>query len=131
MAVIQATDVYVRFKSGGDYYNLLCSKDATFTITQDNLELAPKTNHRYKRFIPNRISATIQGSGVVESATTYNIYQLQALQLAGTDAEVRFIISSRTYTANCIVAETSINAAASGFANFTYNLIINGNITIS
>jgi hypothetical protein len=131
MAIVKGTDVSIQFKSSGTYYNLQCSKDATITITQDNLELAPKTSHRYKRFIPNRISGTIQGSGVVESSTTYNIFQLQTLQLAGTDAECKFNVGSKTYTINCLISEISISSAASGFANFTYNLIINGLINIA
>jgi len=131
MAIVKASDVTIQFKNSGVYYNLKCSKDATITITQDNLELAPKTNHRYKRFIPNRISGTIQGSGVVETDNNYSFFQLQTLQLAGTDAECKFIVGSKTYTINCLISELTINVAASGFANFTYNLIINGLINIA
>lgn len=131
MAVVKASEVTIQFKNSGVYYSLKCSKDATISITQDNLELAPKTNHRYKKFIPNRISGTIQGSGVIDSSDNYSFFQLQTLQLAGTDAECKLIVGSKTYTINCLISELSINAAASGFANFTYNLIINGNINFA
>lgn len=131
MAVVKASEVTIQFKNSGVYYNLKCSKDATISITQDNLELAPKTNHRYKKFIPNRISGTIQGTGVLDSSNNYSFYQLQTLQLAGTDAECKLIVGTKTYTIDCLISELSINAAASGFANFTYNLIINGNINFA
>jgi hypothetical protein len=131
MAVVKASEVTIQFKSSGVYYSLKCSKDATISITQDNLELAPKTNHRYKKFIPNRISGTIQGTGVLDSSNNYSFYQLQTLQLAGTDAECKLIVGTKTYTIDCLISELSINAAASGFANFTYNLIINGNINFA
>lgn len=131
MAIVKASEVTIQFKSSGVYYTLKCSKDATISITQDNLELAPKTNHRYKKYIPNRISGTIQGSGVIDSSDNYSFFQLQTLQLAGTDAECKLIVGTKTYTINCLISELSINAAASGFANFTYNLIINGNINFA
>lgn len=131
MAVVKASEVKIEFKSGGFYYSLKCSKDATISITQDNLELAPKTNHRYKKFIPNRISGTIQGTGILDSSNNYSFYQLQTLQLAGTDAECKFTVGLKIYTIDCLISELSINAAASGFANFTYNLIINGNINFA
>jgi hypothetical protein len=126
MAIVKASEVSIQFKISSTFYALQCSKDATISITQDNLELAPKTNHRYKKFIPNRISGTIQGSGVVETANNYNIFQLQTLQLAGTDVECKFVVGSKNYTMNCLISELTINTSASGFANFTYNLIING-----
>lgn len=131
MAIVKAFDVSIQFKSSGVYYNLQCSKDVTISITQENLELAPKTNHRYKKFIPSRISGSIQGTGVIESTNNYNFFQLQTLQLAGTDAECKLIVGSKTYTINCLISELSINSAASGFANFTYNLLINGNINFA
>jgi hypothetical protein len=131
MAIVKASEVIIQFKISSVFYTLQCSKDATISITQDNLELAPKTNHRYKKFIPNRISGTIQGSGVVETTNNYNVFQLQTLQLAGTDVECKFNVGSKNYTMSCLISELTINASASGFANFTYNLIINGLITLT
>jgi len=56
--------------SSGNVYPLACAKDASLQITRDLLELAPKTNNTFRRFIPSKRSFTISGNGLVKLVGT-------------------------------------------------------------
>ena len=134
MAVL-GKNVNLYFLSGGTYYPIACAKEASITITQDTLELAPKTNHRYKKFIANRISGSITGSGITQFTSTFNIISLSTLQLAGTNVLTKFEMTengvTKTYAVDCIIEEINFSASSTGFANDTFKLLINGNITLT
>jgi len=134
MAVL-GKNVVLYFKSSGTYYAIACAKDCSITITQDTLELAPKTNHRFKKYIANRIGGNITGSGITQFTSTINILSLSALQLAGTNVLTKFeMIESgvtKFYEVDCIIEEINFSASSTGFANDTFKLLINGNITLT
>lgn len=52
--------------SNGDVYPFACAKNSTFNINRDFLELAPRVNGYYRRYVQGRMNYTLSGSGLIK-----------------------------------------------------------------
>ncbi len=69
--ILKTEGLVIAYNYNGNIYPLACSKNSTISITNEFLELAPKTNNIFREYIPNRKTFTINGSGLVKLAQTY------------------------------------------------------------
>jgi hypothetical protein len=67
---VKTEGLVLAYQYNGYIYPLACTKDSSIEMTSDFLELAPKTNHIFREYIPNRKTFTISGSGLVKLAET-------------------------------------------------------------
>jgi hypothetical protein len=62
---ITAEGLVMTITYGGITYPVGCAKDVSFNLNRSFIELAPKTNTRFREYIPDRISGTITGNALV------------------------------------------------------------------
>jgi hypothetical protein len=123
--------------SSGNVYPLACAKNASLQITRDLLELAPKTNNTFRRFIPSKRSFTISGSGLVKLVgttqqglgffddmfTTIDTNYVAYLDII--DAQNNY----KVYQFNCYISNLTLDSTIGKFANYSYTLQGNGAFT--
>lgn len=132
--VVKAEGLVIAYNKGGNIYPLACAKDATISITREFLELAPKTNNSYKRFIPTKRSFTISGSGLVKLDATNqhgldffddmfnSINTNYVAYLDVIDNQNNYVV----YQFNCYISELTLDSTVNNFANYSYTLQGNG-----
>jgi hypothetical protein len=123
--------------SSGNVYPLACAKDASLQITRDLLELAPKTNNTFRRFIPSKRSFTISGNGLVKLVgttqqgldffddmfTTIDTNYVAYLDII--DAQNNY----KVYQFNCYISNLTLDSTVNNFANYSFTLQGNGAFT--
>jgi hypothetical protein len=136
--VVKAEGLVIAYTdSSGNVYPLACAKNATLQITRELLELAPKTNNSFKRYIPSKRSFTISGSGLVKLVgttqqgldffddmfTTIDTNYVAYLDII--DAQNNY----KVYQFNCYISDLTLDSTIGTFANYNFTLQGNGAFT--
>lgn len=84
--VLQSNGLVLYLNNGDGYYPFACAKTSTITIDREVIELAPKTNNAYKRYIKGRNSFTVSGNGLITlfESFSFSITNLDSY-IEGTD----------------------------------------------
>jgi hypothetical protein len=130
--IIKAEGLVLAINDGTAIYPIGCAKNSSITLTNDFLELAPKTSGVFKEYIPNRKSFTVSGSGLNKLLENYKHTLLFFQDFAvGTDviytAYVDIIDNNNVYAVfefQCYV--TSLTLDSTYGANTTYSYTLQG-----
>lgn len=123
--------------SSGNVYPLACAKDASLQVTRDLLELAPKTNNTFRRFIPSKRSFTISGSGLIKLVGTTQ-HGLDFFDDMFTTIDTNYVAyldiidaqnNYKVYQFNCYISNLTLDSTVNNFANYSFTLQGNGAFT--
>jgi hypothetical protein len=136
--VVKAEGLVIAYTdSSGNVYPLACAKDATMQITRELLELTPKSNNSFKRYIPSKRSFTISGSGLVKLVGT-NQQGLDFFDDMFTTIDTNYVAyldiidaqnNYKVYQFNCYISDLTLESTVNNFANYSYTLQGNGAFT--
>ena len=136
--VVNAEGLVIAYTdSSGNVYPLACTKNATLQITRDLLELAPKTNNSFRRFIPSKRSFSISGSGLVKLVGT-NQHGLDFFDDMFTTIDTNYVAyldiidaqnNYKVYQFNCYISDITLDSTIGTFANYSFTLQGNGAFT--
>lgn len=125
-------------QADGNVYPLACAKDTTITITRDMLELAPKSNNTFRRFIPSKRSFTVSGTGLIKIVFQGAQQGLYFFDDMFTNTNTNYVAyldiineynDYKVYRFNCYITELTLSSVVNGFANYSYTLQGNGEFT--
>lgn len=132
--VVKAEGLVIAYTdSSGNVYPLACAKNANLQITRELLELAPKTNNSFKRYIPSKRSFTISGNGLVKLVGT-NMQGLDFFDDMFTTIDTNYVAyldiidaqnNYKVYQFNCYISDLTLDSTIGTFS--TYNFTLQGN----
>lgn len=99
--VVKSEGLVLSYEYNGGVYPMACAKGGSLSVSNDMLELAPKTNNKFKEFISNRKSWTVSGSGLVKlDATNMHSFDLFDSFITGEDINPykQYVIKAETRT---------------------------------
>ena len=128
--IVRTEGLVLAINDGTNIYPFACAKDSTLTITNDFLELAPKTNAMFREFIPNRKGFTLSGSGLVKLAeSTKQPIGFFNNFIIGSDvsytAYIDIIDSSNNYAAyemSCYITDLTLESSYGGNPSYSFSL---------
>lgn len=134
---IKTEGLVLAINNGGNIYPFACAKNSSLSISNDFLELAPKTNSVFKEFIPNRKNITISGSGLFKLSESYKqTFGFFNGFLTGTDtkytAYMDMIDSSNNYLVyefDCYISQLSMDSTYGSNPSYNFSLQVTGPIT--
>jgi hypothetical protein len=136
--VVKAEGLVIAYTdSSGNIYPLACAKNASIQITRELLELVPKSNNTFKRYIPSKRSFTISGSGLVKLVGT-NQQGLNFFDDMFTTTDTNYVAyldiidaqnNYKVYQFNCYISDITLDSTIGNFANYSYTLQGNGAFT--
>jgi len=136
--VVKAEGLVIAYTdSSGNIYPLACAKNASIQITRELLELVPKSNNTFKRYIPSKRSFTISGSGLVKLVGT-NQQGLDFFDDMFTTTDTNYVAyldiidaqnNYKVYQFNCYISDITLDSTIGNFANYSYTLQGNGAFT--
>ena len=134
---IKSQGLVLSYYHNGNYRPLACAKNANITISREFLELAPKSNNAFKRFIPTKKSFTISGSGLVKIQQTYqnafdffeDMFQTSDVKFNAFLELIDNELNYRVYQFDCYITELTLNSTVNNFANYSYTLQGTGEFT--
>lgn len=121
----------------GNTYPFACAKNSTLSISKELIELAPKTNGKYKEYLGGRQTATIGGSGLIKMSQSvmHPITFFDAF-IEATDTSyvgyVDFIDAQNNYKLykfTCIIQDLSIDSTYGGIPSYNFTLQVTGGFT--
>lgn len=137
---ITADGLVMTLAYGGNIYPIGCAKDVTLNLSRNFLELAPKTNSRFREYYPDRVTGTITGNALVILEGT-NSHPIQSLfqdiyAITPTLFGITFdILDNKTSAPNYIAYETTaylqditLNSATGQNPSYSFTLQISGPI---
>lgn len=121
----------------GNTYPFACAKNSTLSISKELIELAPKTNGKYKEYIGGRQTATIGGSGLIKmSQSVMHPITFFDSFIEATDTSyvgyVDFIDAQNNYKLykfTCIIQDLSIDSTYGGIPSYNFTLQVTGGFT--
>lgn len=126
---IKADGLVLGFDDGYHVYPMACAKSSTFTITQDFIELAPKTSGEWREYITARKTFVVSGDGLLKLDDTYAYGDdyLEDKIVTGSDEITGFLFmadttSGKLYKFTGYMSELSYNTSVGGFAQYNYSI---------
>lgn len=121
----------------GNTYPFACAKNSTLSISKELIELAPKTNGKYKEYLGGRQTATIGGSGLIKmSQSVMHPITFFDSFIEATDTSyvgyVDFIDAQNNYKLykfTCIIQDLSIDSTYGGIPSYNFTLQVTGGFT--
>lgn len=116
--------------ASGNVYPFACAKAATISISRDFLELAPKTNNVYRKYLTNRSGFSISGNGLVKMVQTYmqpitffdTFIEASDTEIVGYLDMIDASGNYKVYTFNCIIQDLSLTSTVGQSATYSYSL---------
>jgi hypothetical protein len=137
--IVKSDGLVIAFtRDDGKVYPFACAKDTSITITRDMIELAPKSNNYFRRFIPGKRSFTVTGTGLVKLVYQGAQMGLEYFDDMFTTTNTNFIAyldmispypDYKIYQFNCYISELTLDSVVNGFASYSYTLQGNGAFT--
>ena len=126
---IKADGLVLGFDDGYHVYPMACAKSSTFTITQDFIELAPKTSGEWREYITARKTFVVSGDGLLKLDDTYAYGDdyLEDKIVTGSDEITGFLFmadtaSGKLYKFTGYMSELSYNTSVGVFAQYNYSI---------
>ena len=135
--IVKTEGLVLAINDGTNIYPFACAKNATLTITNDFLELAPKTNAMFREYIPNRKGFTLSGSGLVKLVeSTKQAFGFFNDFITGNDvsytAYIDIIDPQNNYNAyemSCYITDLTIESAFGSNPSYSFSLQGTGPLT--
>jgi hypothetical protein len=127
---VKAEGLVLAFEFGAGVFPFACAKNSTITISKDFLELAPKTDGKFREFLSGKRTFTISGSGLVK-VTESNMIGIEGFDsfMIGTDVALKGYLdiidaqnNLRVYGFDCFIQELSYDSTVGNFGNYSYSL---------
>lgn len=127
---VKAEGLVLSYEYDGNIYPLACTKDATITISREFLELAPKTNNAFKRFIPTKKTFTISGSGLVKLVQNIqhpisffdDMFQTVNTKFTAFLELIDDFNNYKAYQFECYIVDLTMNSVVNNYANYSYTI---------
>lgn len=121
----------------GNTYPFACAKNSTLSISKDLIELAPKTNGKYREYLGGRQTATISGDGLVKMSenTMHGITFFDPFIKATDTSYVGYVDfidvqnNYKLYKFTCIIQDLSITSTYGGNTSYNFTLQVTGGFT--
>lgn len=136
--VLQSNGLILYVNNSVSYAPFACAKTSTITINRDVIELAPKTNNRYKRYIGGRSSFTISGSGLIKisdpSNTTITFFDsyIEGTNTIPVQGRFEMIDSQgnyKKYSFEAIIIDLSLESTIGSIPSYSFTLQGTGGFT--
>jgi hypothetical protein len=137
--LVKAEGLVIAFtRDDGKVYPFACAKDTSITITRDMIELAPKSNNYFRRFIPGKRNFTISGTGLIkliyegaQLGLDYfdDMFTTTNTQFVGYLDMINGYSDYKVYQFNCYISELTLDSVVNGFASYSYTLQGSGAFT--
>ena len=136
--VLQSNGLILYVNNSVSYAPFACAKTSTITINRDVIELAPKTNNRYKRYIGGRSSFTISGSGLIKisdpSNTTITFFDSYIEGTNTIPVQGRFEMidpqgNYKKYSFEAIIIDLSLESTIGSIPSYSFTLQGTGGFT--
>jgi len=121
--------LYITTNPGGTY-PFACANNTTISITREMIELAPKTNNSFRRYIKGRSSFTMSGGGLIKIVQS----GMQPISffdnfIKGTDTiyDGRFDMidpqgNYKKYSFQCYITELTLENTYGQIPSYSFNL---------
>jgi len=126
---ITADGLVLGFDDGYHVYPMACAKTSTFSVTQDFIELAPKTSGEWREYITSRKTFVVSGDGLLKLDETYAYGDdyLDDKILTGSNEITGFLFmadqsNGKLYKFTGYMSELTYNSSVGGFAQYNYNI---------
>lgn len=130
---IKAEGLVLAYDEGTHVYPVACAQNSTFTITQDFIELAPKTSGNWREFKGARKTFVISGDGLLKLDDTYGVADdyFENKILTGSNQVIGYLFiadeaNGKLYKFSGIMTEYSYNSSVGNFAKYNYAIQGNG-----
>lgn len=137
---ITAEGLVMTLEYAGNIYPIGCAKDVTLNVNRSFIELAPKSNSRFREYYPDRITGTITGNALVilEGSSSHPIGSLMQdiYAITPTLFNITFdILDNKSSAPNYIAWQTTaylqdltLNSASGQNPSYSFTLQISGPI---
>ena len=135
--VVKAEGLVITLTKSGNVYPLACTRNATLSVTREMLALAPKTDGKFREFIPYKRQFTVTGNGLLKLSQSY-MHGFQIFDLFGSSdtkytAYLDIIDTSNNfyvYKFECYFTDISLDSTSgTEFATYNYTLQGTGGFT--
>jgi hypothetical protein len=135
--VLKSEGLVIAYTLGGNIYPLACTKSASIDISREFLELSPKDNNTYRRYIPTRRSFNVSGNGLVKISESFmhgidffedmftTVDTLYTCYLDLIDAQNNY----RIYQFNAYIESLNLESTSGTFPKYSFSLIGSGAFT--
>lgn len=131
--MINGKDIYISVRNAdGTFYPVACDSSCTISLSRDPLNVTGPADGLWRRIIPgNRISASINGNGLINFDKHTSLFTLQNLLIAGSLVYLMCEIDNPTgglvsYECNGYITKMEFTGAFRAAGSFTYNIEIDG-----
>lgn len=131
--MINGKDIFISVRnSDGTFYPVACDSSCTISLTRDVLNVTGPADGLWRRIIPgNRITATINGNGLINFSKHTSLFTLQQLLIQGTLVSLMCEIDTLdsglvSYECNGYITKMEFTGAFRAAGSFTYNIEIDG-----
>lgn len=135
---VKAEGLVLAYEFGAGVYPFACAKNSSITISKEFIELAPKTDGKFREYLSGKRTFTISGSGLVK-VTESNMIGIEGFDsfMIGTDVALKGYLdiidaqnNLRVYGFNCFIQELTYDSTVGNFANYSYTLQGSGAISL-
>jgi predicted secreted protein len=135
---VKAEGLVLAFEYGAGVYPFACAKNSSITISKEMIELAPKTDGKFREYLSGKRSFSISGSGLVKVAQD-NMIPIAGFDsfMIGTDVALKGYLdiidaqnNLRVYAFDCFIQELTYDSTVGGFANYSYSLQGSGPLSL-
>jgi hypothetical protein len=137
--VVKAEGLVIALTKDGNVYPLACTKDATLSVNRELLALAPKTDGKFKEFLPYKRQFTISGNGLLKLDQSYmhgfGVFDLFDTSDTLYTAYLDIIDNQnnfKVYKFSCYFTDVSLESSnGTQFSSYSYTLQGSGPFTLA
>lgn len=135
---VKAEGLVLAYEFGAGVYPFACAKSSSITISKELIELAPKTDGKFREYLSGKRTFSISGNGLVK-VTESNFIGIEGFDsfMIGTDVALKGYLdiidaqnNLRVYGFNCFIQELTYDTTVGGFANYNYTLQGSGPLSL-
>lgn len=133
--MINGKDIFISVRNAdGTFYPVACDSSCTISVDRPVMNVTGPGDGLWRRIIPgNRISASINGNGLINFDKHTSLYVLQRLLIEGTLVYLMCEIETTnnglvSYECNGYITKMELTGAYRAAGSFTYNIEIDGEI---
>lgn len=116
--------------SNGDVFPFACAKNSSINVSRDFIELAPKSNSRFREFLINRTSFTISGSGLIKLIQSYmNAFYFFDEFMLNVDLKFKAYLdfidnqnNYKVYKFDCMMQDLTLDSTIGAVPTYSYTL---------
>lgn len=135
---VKAEGLVLAYEFGAGVFPFACAKNSSITISKEMIELAPKTDGKFREYLSGKRSFSITGTGLVKVAQD-NMIPIGGFDsfMIGTDVALKGYLdiidaqnNLRVYAFDCFIQELTYDSTVGGFGNYSYTLQGSGPLSL-